>query len=73
MNADKDSLIEEHRIASRQYREAVRELERIRQTRDPEAFMHFERLVVIPAREKCRRILELWYQRHRQDPIRSQV
>jgi hypothetical protein len=71
MSADKHSLIAEHRVASRQYREAVRELERIRQQRDPEAFMQFERLVVIPAREKCRKILEVWYERHvqRQDSV----
>jgi hypothetical protein len=71
MYADNDSLISEHRIASRRYREAVKELERIRQTRDPEAFVQFERLVVTPAREKCRKTPELWYERHA--PKRSPI
>jgi hypothetical protein len=63
MYADDESLIAEHRTASRRYREAVKELERIRRQRDPEAFVQFERLVVTPARQKCWQVLQTWYER----------
>jgi hypothetical protein len=55
-----DLLVVEHRHAIRHYKDTVRRLRELRLQGDHKGYMNFLSEFVVPARTRCREILDRW-------------
>jgi hypothetical protein len=64
----RDLLIAEHRHAARHYKDTVQRLHELRLLGDHKGYIDFLSDFVVPARARCREVLDRWLLAYPEDP-----